>query len=36
MGLIFLLMGVAAMVAVRGPVECADDPAGHWIAKYLP
>ena len=22
--------------ALCGPVECADDPAGYWIAKYLP
>lgn len=45
---IFPLMGLAMIVAVRGargavngfalcgPVECADDPAGYWIAKYLP
>ena len=22
--------------ALCGPVECADDPAGYWIAKVLP
>jgi disulfide bond formation protein DsbB len=22
--------------ALCGPVECVDDPAGYWIAKYLP
>jgi hypothetical protein len=22
--------------ALCGPVACADDPAGYWIAKYLP
>jgi len=36
--LIFLLMGVLFGVSfvLCGPVECADDPAGYWIAKYLP
>jgi disulfide bond formation protein DsbB len=30
------LANAANSFAQCGPVECADDPAGYWIAKFLP